>query len=107
MKYIMKFAAIIQLLGAFLLSFQFVPTFGWKKGCFSFFHAVSAFCNAGFDLLGDSMVPYQNSPYLLLVISFLIIVGGLGFIVWRDIFAMIKGYKIKLSTVLVFILALL
>ena len=34
MKYIMKFAAIIQLLGAFLLSFQFVPTFGWKKGCF-------------------------------------------------------------------------
>ena len=52
MKYIMKFAAIIQLLGAFLLSFQFVPTFGWKKGCFSLFHAVSAFCNAGFDLLG-------------------------------------------------------
>ncbi|EAE5953695.1 Trk family potassium uptake protein, partial [Listeria monocytogenes] len=56
MKYIMKFAAIIQLLGAFLLSFQFVPTFGWKKGMFfSLFHAVSAFCNAGFDLLGDSM----------------------------------------------------
>ena len=94
-------------IGAFLLSFQFVPTFGWKKGCFSLFHAVSAFCNAGFDLLGDSMVPYQNSPYLLLVISFLIIAGGLGFIVWRDIFAMIKGYKIKLSTVLVFIHALL
>ncbi|HGS8726173.1 TPA: TrkH family potassium uptake protein [Enterococcus faecalis] len=98
MKYIMKFAAIIQLLGAFLLSFQFVPTFGWKKGLFfSLFHAVSAFCNAGFDLLGDSMVPYQNSPYLLLVISFLIIAGGLGFIVWRDIFAMIKGYKNKIK----------
>ncbi len=64
---------------------------------FSLFHAVSAFCNAGFDLLGDSMVPYQNSPYLLLVISFLIIAGGLGFIVWRDIFAMIKGYKNKIK----------
>jgi len=56
-----------------------------------------AFCNAGFDLLGDSMVPYQNSPYLLLVISFLIIAGGLGFIVWRDIFTMIKGYKNKIK----------
>ena len=43
------------------------------------------------------MVPYQNSPYLLLVISFLIIAGGLGFIVWRDIFAMIKGYKNKIK----------
>lgn len=96
MKYIMKFAAIIQLLGAFLLSFQFVPTFGWGKGLFySLFHAVSAFCNAGFDLLGDSLVPYQRSPYLLLIISFLIVAGGLGFIVWRDILTAIQARKLK------------
>ncbi|MGC3730955.1 potassium transporter TrkG, partial [Enterococcus faecalis] len=73
-------------------------TCGWIKGMFvSLFHAVSAFCYAGFDLLGDSMVPYQNSHYLLLVISFLIKAGGLAFIVWRDIFAMIKGYKNKIK----------
>ena len=52
MKYIMKFAAIIQLLGAFLLSFNLCQHLGGKRDVFSLFHAVSAFCNAGFDLLG-------------------------------------------------------
>jgi trk system potassium uptake protein TrkH len=99
MLYIIKFAACIQLLGALLLAFQFVPEFGWKKGLFySLFHAVSAFCNAGFDLLGNSLQSYQYSPYMLLVISFLIIAGGLGFIVWRDIFAVLRAKNGKVKT---------
>ncbi len=97
-KRITIFVIMIEAIGAALLSIRFIPEFGIKTGIYyGVFHSISAFCNAGFDLLGDSMVPYQNSPYLLLVISFLIIAGGLGFIVWRDIFAMIKGYKNKIK----------
>lgn len=86
MMYIVKLALVIQGIGAILLSFQFVPEFGWKKGIFfGIFHSISSFCNAGFDLLGDSLVPYQSNPYVLIVIGLLIISGGLGFIVWQDI----------------------
>lgn len=77
--------------GAILLAIRFVPAFGWSKGIwFSIFHAVSAFCNAGFDLMGtrkpsSSLTYYYNDPLVILVISVLIIIGGLGFIVWSDL----------------------
>ncbi|MGC6767577.1 TrkH family potassium uptake protein [Enterococcus sp. LJL51] len=99
MIYILKLALFIQLLGAVLLSFQFIPEFGWGKGTFySIFHSISSFCNAGFDLLGDSLVPYQSNPYLLLVIGLLIISGGLGFIVWQDILLYRKRKRLSLHT---------
>lgn len=83
---IVRFAFIVQLIGALLLSFQFIPEFGLAKGLyFSFFHSISAFCNAGFDLIGNSLIDYQTNPYILLVIAGLIMSGGLGFIVWEDI----------------------
>lgn len=86
MLYILKFAFVVQLIGAAALAFVFVPEFGWGKGLwYSLFHAISSFCNAGFDLLGDSLAGYQTNSYLLFVVSVLIIAGGLGFIVWRDI----------------------
>ncbi|MCI7106647.1 MAG: TrkH family potassium uptake protein [Lachnospiraceae bacterium] len=78
-------------IGALLLSFRFVPRFGPVKGIyFSIFHAVSAFCNAGFDLMGgqgeySSFVNYVGDPLVNLVIMALIVVGGLGFVVWSDI----------------------
>ncbi|MBF8808407.1 MAG: TrkH family potassium uptake protein [Enterococcus lacertideformus] len=99
MFYILKFAVVIQLLGALALSVVFVPKFGWGKGLwFSIFHSVSSFCNAGFDLLGDSLHEYQTNIYLIMVISALIIAGGLGFIVWRDILSYNRVKKITLHS---------
>lgn len=99
MFYILKFAVVIQLLGALALSFTFIPMFGWGKGIwFSIFHAVSSFCNAGFDLLGDSLFEYQTNVYLIMVVSALIIAGGLGFIVWRDILSYHRVKKITLHS---------
>ena len=73
---------IIELLGAVLLSFRFIPQFGVAKGIwFSVFHSISAFCNAGFDLIGGyrSMTVYNHDPFVLLIIMGLIVSGGLGF----------------------------
>ncbi|MEI5995443.1 TrkH family potassium uptake protein [Candidatus Enterococcus mansonii] len=99
MMYVVKLATIIQLIGAILLSIQFVPEFGWKKGLFfGLFHSISSFCNAGFDLLGDSLTPYQSNPFVLLVVAALIISGGLGFIVWQDLLHYKERRKFSLHT---------
>ena len=88
---IIPFSFVFELLGAALLAIRFVPQFGWVRGCwFSLFHAVSAFCNAGFDLMGvrapfSSLTAYCNDPLVSLTVCALIVVGGLGFLVWRDI----------------------
>ncbi|MDN6731569.1 MAG: TrkH family potassium uptake protein [Atopostipes suicloacalis] len=106
---ILRFAFLTQAVGALLLSFNFIPNFGTGKGIyFSIFHSISAFCNAGFDLMGDSLISYQDNPYVLLVIAGLVIVGGLGFIVWEDLFNYPKRKKLQAYTkvVLVFTSAL-
>lgn len=83
---------IFEGIGAFVLCFRFVPDFGWGRGIyFSIFTAVSAFCNAGFDLMGAngtefaSLTAYSGDPIICLVVPLLIIIGGLGFFVWQDI----------------------
>ena len=97
MRHVIKYAVVIQMIGAVALSFVFVPEFGWKKGTwFSLFHAVSSFCNAGFDLFGDSVVGYQQNSYVLLVLSALIISGGLGFLVWSDLLRLKYDRKTRL-----------
>lgn len=83
-------SAIFEFLGAVLLSIQFVPDFGWIKGIYyAVFHSVSAFCNAGFDLLAtigsSSLSVYATNPLVTLTICGLIILGGLGFCVWGDV----------------------
>ena len=99
MIYILKFAVVIQVIGAVALSVVFIPEFGWAKGIwFSIFHAVSSFCNAGFDLLGDSLLADQTNVYPIMVVSALIIAGGLGFIVWRDILSYHRVKKITLHS---------
>jgi trk system potassium uptake protein TrkH len=73
---------ITELTGAFLLAFRFIPQFGVAKGIwYSIFHSISAFCNAGFDLIGGyrSMTVYDKDPYVLMIIMGLIVAGGLGF----------------------------
>lgn len=83
--------AIFELSGAVLLATQFVPVFGWGKGIYlSVFHSISAFCNAGFDLMGQleagsSMILFNNNAVVLITLSALILIGGLGFFVWDDI----------------------
>ena len=72
----------IEMIGACMLALRFVPQYGWGTGLFySLFHAVSAFCNAGFDLFGQyaSLTAFTDDPLVLLTISMLIILGGIGF----------------------------
>lgn len=83
--------------GAVLLSLRFIPEFGFLSGIFKgIFHSVSAFCNAGFDILGrDSLVSYSDDYLINIVISLLIIIGGLGFVVWMDLFNILKSCRQK------------
>ncbi len=82
---------IIEGTGAILLALRFIPQFGLAQGIYyGVFHSISAFCNAGFDLMGcaspyNSLVDYSGDWLVNLVIMSLIIIGGLGFIVWEDI----------------------
>lgn len=82
----------VEATGALLYSFKFVPMFGFIKGLwYSVFTAISAFCNAGIDIIGpDSLISFNNSPLVLFTSSFLIISGGIGFVVWWDIVSIIK-----------------
>lgn len=90
-KKIVQGAFCIEGLGAVLLACRFIPRFGAVRGIyFSIFHAVSAFCNGGFDLMGvneaySSLVAFEGDIVVNLVVVTLILVGGIGFIVWDDV----------------------
>lgn len=83
--------ALCEGAGAILLATRFIPEFGFVKGIYySIFHAISAFCNAGFDLMGAqqqyaSFTSYAADPVINIVLMLLIVVGGLGFVVWSDV----------------------
>jgi trk system potassium uptake protein TrkH len=83
--------AIIEGSGALLFATRFIPQFGWAKGIwYSVFHAISAFCNAGFDLMGiqtpyASLVNYSDDITVNFTVCALITLGGLGFLVWDEI----------------------
>ena len=85
--------------GAALLSISFIKRFGVAKGIyFAVFHSISAFCNAGFDLLGEntpfvSLMDFSGDYIVILTISALIIIGSLGFLVWDDI--SVKRFSLK------------
>lgn len=85
---ILKGTFVVEGIGALLYSLKFIPEFGVVKGiCFSVFHAISAFCNAGIDILGSSSyMQYVKSPVISFTTMFLIVLGGLGFTVWHDIY---------------------
>ncbi len=90
-KKIVQGAFIIEGIGALLLATRFIPRFGWANGIyFSIFHSISAFCNGGFDLMGideaySSLVSYEGDILVNVVICLLILIGGIGFIVWDDV----------------------
>lgn len=89
--FILKTSAIIELTGAVLLSPAFIKEFGIGKGIwYSVFHSISAFCNAGFDLMGvkekySSLTSFSNNPLVNVVVVLLIVIGGIGFLVWDDV----------------------
>jgi trk system potassium uptake protein TrkH len=101
-KYVIIVTFSIEAIGALLLSTRFVPIYGLGQGIwYSVFHAISAYCNAGFDILGNSFVPYANDITLNLTLSLLIILGGLGFSVYLDISKNRKFERFQLHTKLV------
>lgn len=109
-RFILLGTAIFEITGAVALSFRFCPQFGFLKGVyFSVFHSVSAFCNAGFDLMGESgdfssLTAYAGDWLVNTVICILIIIGGLGFFVWSDISENkwhFRRYKLHTKVVLV------
>ena len=90
-QFIIRTTILIEIIGAVLLAPVFCRDFGFWKGIwYSLFHSISAFCNAGFDLIGirtpfSSLTSYSVQPIVNLVIMMLIIAGGIGFLTWEDI----------------------
>lgn len=105
-KFIILGTFTIELIGALLLSIAFIPKFGLARGIyFSVFHSVSAFCNAGFDLMGGTGGVFSSLTglsdgwstaaewYITIIIMLLIFLGGLGFFVWHDVVS--KRFRLK------------
>lgn len=91
-KMILLFTAGCETLGALILMLRFVPQFGAKGIWIAFFTAISAYCNAGFDILGfvmkdGNLIPYVSDPLVCLTVGALIVVGGLGFVVISNIYS--------------------
>ncbi|WP_230626945.1 TrkH family potassium uptake protein [Photobacterium angustum] len=85
-KHIIIFVLICELIGIFFLSLRWVPQMGWEQGLFfAVFHSISAFNNAGFSLFSDGLTRYVDDPLVIITISSLFILGGLGFTVISDI----------------------
>ena len=109
LKTVVGLAALFEGIGIVLLMVAFVPQFGAEGIWVSVFTAISAFCNAGFDLFGrfgaySSLVPYVHNYYVQAVVMFMIIAGGLGFMVWVEIGQWHKKHRLSLQArvVLVF-----
>ena len=90
-RFILKTALAMEAIGAALLALRFCPQMGIKGIWYAVFHSISAFCNAGFDLMGRaeakfvSMTDYAPDPLVNITLIVLIVVGGLGFLTWRDL----------------------
>ena len=107
--FILKMTLIFEILGAILMSPVFCKEFGILKGIwYSIFHSISAFCNAGFDLMGvktpySSLTYFTDNPLINLTIMCLIVIGGIGFLTWEDIRTHkwnIKRYRMQSKVIL-------
>lgn len=109
-NYIIKTALAIELIGATIMAPVFIKDFGLIKGIYyALFHSISAFCNAGFDLMGikapfSSLVSYSNRASISLTVCALIVIGGIGFLTWEDIKTNchhIRNYRLQSKVILV------
>ena len=107
--FILKTALVVELLGAALLFPVFCKEFGPLRGAwYALFHSISAFCNAGFDLMGvnapfSSLTGYADNPVVSIVIALLIAIGGIGFLTWEDIYANhlhLRKYRMQSKVIL-------
>lgn len=112
-KLVLKVTFITEGIGALVLCIKFIPQFGFANGLYKgIFHSVSAFCNAGFDVMGrdygefDNLSHYIGSPLVSLTICSLIFLGGLGFVVWNDIIKNRRFSRLSLHSRLVIKLSL-
>lgn len=91
-RFILRGTFLIELLGALSMLPVFCRDYGWRGVWMAVFHSISAFCNAGFDILGTesnrypSLTGYAGSPVINITIMLLIVIGGIGFLTWDDIF---------------------
>ena len=90
---VLKGTLLVEMLGALVYMIDFIPKYGVLRGIwYSVFTAISAFCNAGIDILGpDSLVGFQKNPLVLINTITLIVLGGLGYVVWFDVLNGIKN----------------
>ena len=106
-KYVLIFTLSVEAIGALLLSLRFVPSYGWSKGIwYAIFHSISAFCNAGFDILGDSIYPLRDDYLVNITLMLLVVIGGLGFMVTSELFYKRDLRKISTNSKLVLSLTL-
>ncbi len=97
--HILTFTIIIELVAIILLAIRWVPIYGWSEGLFySVFHTIAAFNNAGFALWPDNLTRFALDPVVNLVISTLIILGGLGFTVIIDFYHKKNAHQLSLHT---------
>ena len=89
--FVLKLTFLIELIGALVMMPTFIHDFGAKGIWMAFFHSISAFCNAGFDIMGTegaeyaSLTSYVANPVINITVMALIIIGGIGFLTWEDI----------------------
>ena len=97
----------VQSTGALILMLRFLPEYGFATALkWGVFHAISAFCNAGFDIFGcitpgASLIEFNSDPVVILTLSVLVVVGGLGFLVWQEMITERRWKKFSVYTKLV------
>jgi len=102
----------VEGIGALILTLRFLPEYGFTRALrWGIFHSVSAFCNAGFDIFGvitpgASLIEFQSDPVVLLTLGSLVVIGGLGFLVWEEIAAKRRFEKFSIYTRLVLVTTL-
>lgn len=112
-KWVIIGSLSIQLTGALVLFFRFLPDYGAEQAAaWGVFHAVSAFCNAGFDIFGSiapgqSVAPFNSDPVVCITLILLVVVGGLGFFVWEEVVRVRRFRKFSIYTKLVLLTTLL
>ena len=115
-RFILRGTFLIELIGAFAMLPVFCRDYGWHGIWMAVFHSISAFCNAGFDILGTnnnlypSLTGYVQNPVINITVMLLIITGGIGFLTWDDICEnklRIHRYRMQSKVILVTTLALI
>ena len=108
-KYVLFGSLGIQLAGALILFFRFLPEYGWVQGLkWGVFHSISAFCNAGFDIFGvlepgSSLAVWNSDWIVLMTLGVLVMLGGLGFFVWEEVVRLHSWKKFSVYTRLVLV----